>query len=103
MWFFVGGPILAAVGLAAWPAIVSFRLRRWGQGLVLLIASGLAPLLGLVIAVMAMSDAMQRSGMPFGVIPVAVLCCWVAAIVTPIALGVGLHLAGRFTRLSPGI
>lgn len=97
MWFLVGGPIIAAVGLAAWPALVSFRVRRWGQGALLLLASVLAPYVGLVVAVMAMSNAMQRSGMPFGVIPVVAFACWGAGIATPILLGVALHLMGRFT------
>lgn len=101
MWFFVGGPIVTAVGLAAWPAVESFRIGRWGQGVLILALSVLAPFIGLIIAVMAMSDALYRSGMPFGVIPVVVLICWIAAIVTPIALGVALHLMGRFTPPPP--
>ena len=101
MWFLVGGPIIAAVGLAAWPALMSFRVRRWGQGALLLFASFLAPYVGLVVSVMALSDAMQRSGMPLGVIPVIALACWVVGIATPILLSVTLHLMGRFNPLSP--
>lgn len=91
----IGQAVAAALGLVAWPVIASLRVKRWGQALLLMAASVLAPFVGLYGAVLVMWNAM--SGMPMGVIVVAMLFAWIAALAVPVVLGFVLHLLGRYT------
>ena len=95
MFEFLGPPTAISLGLIMWPAVVSFRARRWGQGALLMAAGVLAPLIGFVVAVLVMWEEMQ-SGLPMGVVAVALFCAWVTAIAAPVAIGIILQLFGRF-------
>lgn len=94
-------PIAAAVGLSAWPAIVSVRVRRWGQALLLIAASVAAPYVGIIVVVVVMSELIQPGSVPYALVPLMFLAAWIAAIVVPLALGFALHLLGRYTSPAP--
>lgn len=94
------GPIAVALGLAAWPALVSVRVGRWGQALLLLIASGLASIAAAAISAAAMFSQVA-GGLPIGVVMMVALLSWIAALVAPVLFGIALHFMGRFRPPTP--
>lgn len=92
-------PFGAALLLALAPTIASLRVRRYGQAIVVMLVSVLAPV---VVAVVLMATLLQGmwGTLPAGGLDIFLLSIWIAAIGAPVAMVFFLQSTRRFERIS---